>query len=392
MKKGGLNLEAPMKEAGVSDFPAAKSAKRRVVLVGTGHAHLFSLKRVADFTRRGFEIVVIAPEDFWYSGLATGMLGGHYAPEQDQVDVEAVVRRGGEGARFIRDRVTAIDPGGKSLRLASGGTLGYDVLSLNLGSETRPFPGENERVFPLKPLRNLWRLRQALEAARAAGEKPRIVVAGGGASGCEIAANVRALLGAGAEVIILARGDDIAPAFPPRTAAALLRWLKSRGITVRGDSAVSHLDENVAVTKNGQRQAFDYLVNATGLHSPAILAETGLPVSGRGELLVDECLRSTGDPCIFGGGDCVRMRDHELAKIGVYAVREAPVLFHNLLATLEGRPLRAFHPQRHFLLVLNLGGGFGLASWRSFHWLGRAAFWLKDRIDRAFLARYQTPE
>ena len=169
-----------------------------------------------------------------------------------------------------------------------------------------------------------------------------------------------------------------------------MRWLVSRDILVCGDSAVSHLSETFAVTKSGQRHAFEYLVNATGLHPPAILAETGLPVSERGELLVDEFLRSTGAPDIFGGGDCVRLRDHPLAKIGVYAVREAPVLFHNLLASLEGRALRAFQPQRHFLLILNLGAGIGLASWRNFHWLGRASFWLKDRIDRAFVARYQT--
>ena len=363
---------------------------RRVVLVGAGHAHLHTLKRAAEFARRGFELVVIAPENFWYSGLATGVLGGHYAPEQDQVDVAALLALGGAGVRFVRDHVTAIDPRAKSVRLASGDTLSYDVLSLNLGSETRSFRGEAEGVFAIKPLRNLWRLRQALEAARAAGGKPRVMIAGGGASGCEIAANVRALVGAEAEVIILAQGDDIAPAFAHRTAAALRRWLAARDIVVRGDSAVSHVEGKVAVAKNGERHAFDFLVNATGLHPPAILAETGLPVSERGELLVDDCLRSTGDPSVFGGGDCVRLRGRELAKIGVYAVRSAPILYHNLLATLEGRPLLTFHPQRHFLLILNLGGGYGLASWRGFHSLGRAAFWLKDRIDRAFLARYQS--
>ena len=172
-----------MTESDSPPLPAAKDARRRVILVGAGHAHLYSLKRAAEFACRGVELIVIAPESFWYSGLATGVLGGHYAPEQDQVNVEALVTRGGEGGRFIRDRVTAIDPRAKSVRLSSGVTLGYDVLSLNLGSETRPLPGEDERVFAIKPLRNLWRLRQALEAARAAGEKPRVLVAGGGGFG-----------------------------------------------------------------------------------------------------------------------------------------------------------------------------------------------------------------
>src|SRR5205814_2347000 len=60
---------------------------RRAVLLGAGHAHLFTLKRTAEFVRRGFELVLVAPEVFWYSGLATGVLAGLYPPELDQIDV-----------------------------------------------------------------------------------------------------------------------------------------------------------------------------------------------------------------------------------------------------------------------------------------------------------------
>ena len=54
----------------------SRSAAKRLVLAGAGHAHLYTLKRIAEFTRRGYEVVVVAPDDFWYSGLATGVLGG----------------------------------------------------------------------------------------------------------------------------------------------------------------------------------------------------------------------------------------------------------------------------------------------------------------------------
>ena len=79
------------------------------------------------------------------------------------------------------------------------------------------------------------------------------------------------------------------------------------------------------------------------------------------------------------------------AGVGVYAVREAPVLCHNLLASLGGRPLRRFRPRRRFLLILNLGDGTGLLTWGPFSWHSRLAFWLKDRIDCAFLRAYQMP-
>ena len=78
---------------------------RRVVLVGAGQAHLHTLQHAAEFARRGVELVVIAPEDFWYSGLATGVLGGRYSPELDQVDIAALLGAG----RFVRERVVKID-------------------------------------------------------------------------------------------------------------------------------------------------------------------------------------------------------------------------------------------------------------------------------------------
>jgi hypothetical protein len=106
---------------------------QRAMLLGAGHAHLFTLKRAAEFARHGFELVLVAPEVFWYSGLATGVLAGIYPPELDQIDVGALVVKG--GGRFIRARATAIDVAARTVSLDTGSSLSYDVLSCNLGSE-----------------------------------------------------------------------------------------------------------------------------------------------------------------------------------------------------------------------------------------------------------------
>ena len=364
------------------------NSTRRVILVGAGHAHLHTLQHAAEFARRGVELVVIAPEDFWYSGLATGVLGGRYPPEMDQVDIAALLGAG----RFVRERVVKIDAAARRVHLSGGEVLGFDALSVNVGSEVWPIPGAADGVIPIKPLHELARLRRELEAARDARRAVHIVVAGGGPSGCEIATNVRALMGGGsAKITLLVRGARVVAGFAPRVSARLHDWLRTCDIAVQFDSELERIDARTAVTTRGDAIHFDYLVNATGLHPPALLVESGLTCSEQGELLVDEHLRTLSGAPIFGGGDCVKMKDHDLEKIGVYAVRQSPVLLRNLLATLDGTPLHAFVPQRHCLLILNLGSGLGLARWHGFYWFGRAAFWLKDRIDRRFLARYPRP-
>jgi NADH dehydrogenase FAD-containing subunit len=57
----------------------------------TGHAHLYALKHLSRLIAAGYEVVVVAPDVFSYSGLATSVLSGRYPPGQDIVDVAALV-------------------------------------------------------------------------------------------------------------------------------------------------------------------------------------------------------------------------------------------------------------------------------------------------------------
>ncbi|HEU5039409.1 MAG TPA: hypothetical protein VFT84_01230 [Gemmatimonadales bacterium] len=96
-------------------------------------------------------------------------------------------------------------------------------------------------------------------------------------------------------------------------------------------------------------------------------------------------------PSVFASGDAAALEGHpDLAKAGVYAVRQGPVLRDNLLAALGGRrPRRRFRPQRRFLALLNTGDGRAILSYGDIAATGGWAMALKDRIDRRFMARFQ---
>ena len=147
--------------------------------------------------------------------------------------------------------------------------------------------------------------------------------------------------------------------------------------------------ETEAVLADGSRIPFDVLVNATGLQPAPAIGAFGLPIDPHGGLIVDQYLRCAAAPEVHGAGDCISFCDRPLPRVGVYAIREAPVLFHNLLAAAEGKPPRIFRPQRQYLIIMNLGNETGLAVRGRWHWHGKAAFRLKDWIDRRFLREYQ---
>jgi NADH dehydrogenase FAD-containing subunit len=368
------------------------------------------IRRLGPIVRAGAEVTVIEPEDFWYSGLATGMLGGRYEVESDRIDVASFTRRA--GARFIRDRVESIDPVGRVARLSGGGSLHYDLAALDLGSRVPVdrIEGLAEHGFAVKPIRQLAELRADLTrrvrmrgdanaggnvdgiAGAGADGRPRVLVIGGGATACELAGNIRALanrLGETITVAIASSGDRLLPSFPEGAARAVADAFVLRGgIDVRTGSPVNRIEPGEAVLANGDRIGFDVLVAAIGLTAPPLIACLGLPTSEDGRLLIDPHLRSIAEPSIFAGGDCATLLGVDLPQIGVVAIRQAPVLAHNLRAALLGRSLRCYRPRRHHLLILNLGDGTGLAVYGPLWHRGRSMLWWKDALDRSFLSRF----
>ena len=101
------------------------------------------------------------------------------------------------------------------------------------------------------------------------------------------------------------------------------------------------------------------------------------------------CLVYT-DPRVFAAGDCATLANHpDTPKAGVYAVREAPILWRSLLAAVAGAPPPRYTPQTGFLSLLNTADGRALLRWRGVLAHSRWAWRLKDRIDRRFVERYQ---
>jgi NADH dehydrogenase FAD-containing subunit len=359
-------------------------SRTRVVLVGAGLAHLHCLRHGGEFTRRGHALTLIAPASAWYSGLASGVLAGACSRPEDRIDVARLAARA--GATLLPGQATAIDLAGGTVRWR-GGTVRFDILSLDIGSAPGALPGAaDERCFPAKPIERLLELRTSLERRFAATSSTRAVVAGGGLSGFEIAA---AMLGLARRLrgrldLTLLAGRKSLRELPHGARRAVTRNLTRRGANVLTGTDAERIEDGRVATPSGGIP-FDILVNATGSRPFALAADSGLPTDDDGWMLTDECLRSPGDDRIFGAGDCIAWNGERLSPSGVHAVRQGPVLLRNLLAALDGRAARAFVPQRRHLAIMNLGDGTALAARGPFWWQGRSALLLKNWIDRRFL-------
>lgn len=366
-----------------------------IVLVGAGHAHLHLAAQAGRLIERGAHVTLISPGDFWYSGMASGMLGGDYRDDEDRLDPAALIHAA--GGDFIRDRVVGIDRQARQLRLAESPPLAYDLLSLNLGSRVETSPviglGGDAHVWPAKPVGRLWRLRQLLETALAADAPlPRLAVIGGGPTGVELTANLLALgerYGRELEISLVSASERLLPEAPRSAGRWVARRLYRRGARLELAASAVFWEPGQLRLDDGSTVAADHVVVATGLVAPDLVGELGLRSDARQGLAITSALHTPEDSRIFAVGDCAWLESAPYPKLGVFGVRQAPILLANLEARLAGEPFRHFQPQRRYLSIINLGDGRGLGLWGRLWWRGRSALTLKRYLDHRFMAGYR---
>ena len=369
---------------------------KRLVLAGAGHAHALVLRELVRHPMPGVEIVVISPEPLApYSGMVPGWLAGHYRFDEIAIDFPPLAAAA--GARWCQGEIHALDPARRELRLADGGTLDYEVLSLNVGSTLHAPPAEHAQMLPLRPLAMLRRRYEPLleRWANERSERPFVVTAvGGGAAGFEallaVLSRLRALRPERAvQGSLLTRGTSLLAGLAPAARRAAFRALDRAGVTVQlGGSWCEAVD-----------RSSDVVLWATGAQAhewqrdPA--RRGALAVDDQGFVRIDEQLRSVSHPQVYATGDCASWPGEGLPKAGVHAVRMGPVLAGNLRAALRGpagaADLRPHRPQRHFLALLATGDGRAIASRGPFGAEGAWAWRWKDRIDRHFLRQFEVP-
>lgn len=364
---------------------------KHLVFVGAGHAHLTAIANLSRYLDDGHRVTVINTSSYqYYSGMAPGMLAGLYTPQEVRFNVRKLTedRKG----RFIEDTVKIVDPAMRTVYLRNGEPVTYDVLSFNTGSEidTGPLDTSFENIYKVKPVANMFKAR--CDIVKALNNGPLdIVVMGGGPAGVEMAGNSLRMAGGmknDINVTIVSRGN-LLHRFAPKARNRVMKNFRERGIKVEENTPVKSNTSKKVLLENGSKIPFDFAFVATGTRPSDLYQESGIPYGEDGGLLVNQHLQSVKYSEIFGGGDCISFAPQPLDRVGVYAVRENPLLLHNLHVALSGGVFKSFEPQEIYVLIFNLGDGTAVYTRKSLNFGGKFAFWLKDRIDRKFMKKFQ---
>ncbi|WAC75387.1 FAD-dependent oxidoreductase [Roseateles sp. SL47] len=312
---------------------------------------------------------------------------------------------------FVLGSMTGLDLAGKSITVSAveiepGAMLmperrvAFAKLCMAVGSicNHHGVPGAEAHAIALTSHADAERFRRTLirRLVAAAAEKDRnpdaavkVVIIGGGATGVELAAELRDAASSYADygerrldpvkdvhITILESGARVLRPLPERVSRTANRLLKRRRIEVVPYCRVARIEADAVVNQTGLRFAADLCVWAAGIQAPEFLRELGLPTNRVNQLEVTDRLHSTATEDVYALGDCAAcvMPDGSLVPARAQAAhQQAQYLFDTFCRQLQGRrpPARGFRYRDSGSLVSigqrtsvgSLVGSFRGASW-----------------------------
>ncbi len=359
-----------------------------IVLVGGGHTHALVARMWAMQPQAGVRLTIINPNPAApYTGMLPGYIAGHYTRAEMMIDLFRLARHA--GARLILDSAVGLDRGARHVLLQSGRTIPYDLCSIDIGisSDLPNVAGFAQFGHAAKPLGDYARAWQAFLARDI--PAPHLVLIGAGVGGVELALasqhRLRAM-GRAPQITLVQRHARALNGVGDMARAMLLDQLRAAGITLLTGAEPAEIAADSVTLTDGRILPSDFTLAVAGTRGQSWLSQTGLDLVD-GHITVTPTLRSS-DPAVFAAGDCAHLAFAPRAKAGVYAVRAAPILAHNLRVSLLGQPLRRFAPQKDYLKLISLGGQRAVADKWGLPLRGAWLWRIKDKIDRDFMAKF----
>jgi len=364
---------------------ATSTAPHRIVIVGGGAAGLpLAAQLGRKLGRRGRATVTLVDHfaTHLWKPLLHEVAAGRLDADLHAVDYFLVAYW--HSFRFRMGAVCGLDRTRREVKLAAvfdddgaeilpPGVLPYETLIFCVGSIGNDFgvPGVATHSISLDTAGEAERFHRRLVAAcvRAEGRASRgesasvdIVIIGAGATGVELAAEIRNCTRAFASygldylkperdihLTILEAAPRILPPLSEAIAKAATGLLGRLKVTVRTGERVTGVDADAVRTASGDSFPADLVVWAAGIEAPPILADLdGLEVNRAHQLVVDTTLATTCDPAIFALGDCSACPWPEegpgaiLPPRAQVARQEAAMMVKTMKARLEGKPLPVF--------------------------------------------------
>ena len=376
----------------------------RVVVLGGGYGGVYTALKLQKAAKRGeIELSLISRDNYFLSQpMLAEVVSGSIEPPHIVIPIRRLLPQ----ASFHQAEIVSVETDSREVVINYGGDnthfdrIPYDHLVIAVGSsvDLSNLTGMEEHAFPFKTLGDAFFLRNhlisILEQAEVESnpeikrELLKFLVAGGGYTGVEVAAEINSFMQEAAKsyphieadeikVILLHRGERILPVLDEKLAAFSHGVLEGHGLEIWLGTSIRRATAQSAILDDGTVIQTRTLVAAIGSAPNPLLAKTPVERGLRGRVKVDETLAVPGHPGLWSVGDCAAVPDSDgtCPPTAQYALRQARHLARNILAEIRGNPLRPFS-HKNLGVFVPLGRFSAAAEVLGIRLSGFLAWWL----------------
>lgn len=375
---------------------------KNLVLIGGGHSHAIALRLFGINPILNIRLILISESPQTpYSGMIPGNVAGFYTDRECHIDLRQLTEFA--QVKFIVDKVVDVDLKNRQIFCAKRLPISFDFLSINTGSTPTilSVKGASEYAIAVKPISEfLPKWHRLVEQVSEQPSQPiSLGIVGGGAGGVELALTMQAGLHrvlqmaqqplSNLQIHLFERSAELMENHHQWVKRHMKKLLTRRGIQLHLKESVCEVQPQLVRCESGLVVKCDRLFWVTQASAPNWPKKSGLVTDEAGFILVNNNLQSVSHPHVFAAGDIATIENNPCPKAGVFAVRQGKPLFNNWQRMVEGQTLEPYYPQKRYLSLIGTGDGSAVASWGKYGWESPLLWYLKDSIDRRFMAQFE---
>ena len=379
--------------------------KTKIVVIGGGYAGLQAVEHLAKDPHNEIILIDKNPYHFMQTDVYD-LIANEYDFAKVTVDLFTFCSGFENDVTFIKADVKQIDFE-KDRVITETQRISYDYLVLAVGARTKFFSavkGLRQYAYGVKALHRALELKQKFEMSLfrkidkdgVSCTPLNILIAGGGLSGVEIAAQMASFardfyaqnhfLCRKLNIVLVNATPNILAGLPNYLVDKSQKHLEKLGVKIINDTKVIEVSVTDATLSNGEKLAVDFMIFAGGIEPNHLVHKLTLTKDSGGYITTNEYLQSVDYENLFVIGDCTSVYDKDGKKIAPtadVAEQMGKMCAQNITLHKAKQAMQKHTVQSRGILVA-LGRGYAAAKLFGFHLSGYGAYLLKKGVERLY--------
>lgn len=374
--------------------------KKKVIVIGGGYAGLRAVEKLAK--NSNYEILLLDKNSYHFMQTDVyDLIANEEDFAQVSVDLFTFCMGFDENVTFLKQAVTSIDFKNKKV-ITPINRYAYDYLVIAVGARTKFMSnvvGLRDFAYGIKVLHRAMYFKQKFEMSLFKKVQDNgtnctpmnIIVAGGGLSGVEIAAQMASFstsfyhknnfICRKLNIVLINSSENILRGLDEVIVKKSEKRLLKLGVVIKNNSKVTEVKAQSVELNNKELLQMDFMIFAGGIEANALVCDLALAKNEMGYIVTNEYLQTEYKE-VFAIGDCTTIYNNSkiIPPTADIAEQMAELCAKNITNLSKETPLEA-HKIKSRGMLIALGSGYAVAKIGKIYVSGYLAYVMKKIVE-----------